>query len=94
MLGEFGGLGLNLPLHAYQNGLNASSYIMFETSEELNAKYLEYLAEAKRLMQDPEISLSAIIYTELTDVEHEVGHPGMACGAPCQRQALTAVLCR
>lgn len=72
VLGEFGGLGLNLPAHTYMKGVNASSYLMFETAEELNAKYLEYLVEAKRLMLDVDVSLSAIIYTELTDVEHEV----------------------
>ena len=72
ILGEFGGLGLNFPQHTYQHGKNASSYLMFETAQELNSKYLAYLEEVKRKMLDPKTSLSAIIYTELTDVEHEV----------------------
>lgn len=81
VLGEFGGLGLNLQQHTYQHGKNASSYLMFNTTEELNSKYLEYLEEVKRKMLDPRTSLSAIIYTELTDVEHEV-----KSNAPCQQE--------
>ena len=63
-----------IPEHTYMRGTNASSYIMYQNPQELNAKYLEYLAEAKYLMLKTDISLSAIIYTELTDVEHEVSH--------------------
>lgn len=74
VLGEYGGLGLNFPQHTYQRGRNASSYLMFSTANELNAQYLKYLEDAKRMMLDPRISLSAIIYTELSDVEHEVGN--------------------
>lgn len=72
VLGEYGGLGLCYPEHTYQQGRNASSYLMFSSARQLNAKYLSYLQDAKRMLLDPRISLSAIIYTELSDVEHEV----------------------
>lgn len=72
VLGEFGGLGLNIRPHTYQRGNNASSYIMYDTVHDMQSKYLEYLHRAKELMLDPEFSLSGIIYTELSDVEHEV----------------------
>ncbi len=72
MLGEFGGLGLTIPKHSFMGGSKASSYIMFNTSQDLNSAYLKYLRDAERKMLDHTYSLSAIIYTELTDVEHEV----------------------
>jgi hypothetical protein len=72
VLGEYGGLGLTIPKHTFMHGSNASSYIMYNTSRDLNSVYLKYLKDAEKMMLDPAFSLSAIIYTELTDVEHEV----------------------
>ena len=105
VLGEFGGLGMCIPEHTYMRGEKASSYIMYQNPQELNAKYLEYLAEAKYLMMKTDISLSAIIYTELTDVEHEVSHAPLcktcrlACSDTClavaeYRPELDLTLCR
>jgi len=71
VLGEFGGLGLAIPKHSFMHGSKASSYIMFNNSQDLNSAYLKYLNDVERMMLDPAYSLSAIIYTELTDVEHE-----------------------
>jgi hypothetical protein len=72
VLGEYGGLGLTIPRHSFMHGSKASSYIMFNTSQDLNSVYLKYLKDAEKMVLDPVYSLSAIIYTELTDVEHEV----------------------
>ena len=51
---------------------NASSYHLYNTTEQLNSAYMKLLQQAKQKMLDPTISLSAIIYTELSDVENEV----------------------
>ena len=56
-------------------GSKASSYIMFNTSQDLNSAYLKYLQDAGAMMLNPAFGLSAIIYTELTDVENEVWKP-------------------
>lgn len=75
VLGEYGGLGLLYPQHSYNQGRNASSYIMHKSAHELNNQYLKFLEDAKQMMLNPRYSLSAIIYTELSDVEFEVCLP-------------------
>ena len=75
VLGEYGGLGLLYPQHSYNQGRNASSYIMHKSAHELNNQYLKFLEDAKQMMLNPRYSLSAIIYTELSDVEFEVNLP-------------------
>ena len=69
VLGEFGGLGLPLRGHTWQNEKNWG-YRNLKTSEELNEGYLNLLECAAPLVADP--GLSAAVYTQTTDVEIEV----------------------
>lgn len=65
--GEYGSLGLNVPGHAWANGV---SMVMKNTGDELLATYKEYadmLAQFKA-----QNGLSAAVFTQITDVEREL----------------------
>jgi hypothetical protein len=68
VLGEFGGLGLPVKGHTWQDEKNWG-YRSFETRQELTEAYLNLLSELRPLI---ERGLSAAIYTQTTDVEIEV----------------------
>lgn len=68
VLGEFGGLGLPLPGHTWQDEKNWG-YRKFETQEELQEAYLQLMQQLRPLVES---RLSAAIYTQTTDVEVEV----------------------
>ncbi|MBI4600557.1 MAG: beta galactosidase jelly roll domain-containing protein [Planctomycetes bacterium] len=69
VLGEFGGLGLPLKGHTWQDEKNWG-YRSFATREELTAAYVSLLASLRPLIASP--GLSAAVYTQTTDVEIEV----------------------
>ncbi len=68
VLGEFGGLGLPVAGHTWQDEENWG-YRSFQTGEELTVAYLELIEKLKGLVK---LGLSAAIYTQTTDVEIEV----------------------
>ena len=67
VLGEYGGLGLPLEGHTWQEK-NNWGYQSFTTPEELLSKYQDFIS---RLTSFIEKGLSAAIYTQTTDVEIE-----------------------
>jgi hypothetical protein len=69
VLGEFGGLGLPVKDHTWQDEKNWG-YRTFKTPEEVTAAYIDLLTKL-RVMIEPS-GLSAAIYTQTTDVEVEV----------------------
>ncbi|HEY4311934.1 MAG TPA: glycoside hydrolase family 2 TIM barrel-domain containing protein [Pirellulales bacterium] len=69
VLGEFGGLGLPLVGHTWQNEKNWG-YRNLSSKDELNEGYLKLLDGLRPLVADP--GLSAAVYTQTTDVEIEV----------------------
>jgi len=69
VLGEFGGLGLPLKGHTWQEEKNWG-YRSFKTSEELTDNYVALLKKLRPMIEDA--GLSAAIYTQTTDVEVEV----------------------
>lgn len=66
-LGEFGGLGLPVEGHTWQNK-NNWGYQSFKSKEELLKKYTEQMRDLKTLVS---MGLSAAVYTQTTDVEIE-----------------------
>lgn len=68
VLGEFGGLGLPVRGHTWQDERNWG-YRSFTTADELTAAYLGLLEKLKPLIAG---GLSAAVYTQTTDVEIEV----------------------
>lgn len=68
VLGEFGGLGLPVPGHTWQEEKNWG-YRSFGTREELTDAYVELIDNLRLLIGD---GLSAAVYTQTTDVEIEV----------------------
>jgi len=68
VLGEFGGLGMPLKGHTWQDEKNWG-YRKYTTREELTDAYLELLRKLRPLIRD---GLSAAVYTQTTDVETEV----------------------
>ncbi len=68
VLGEFGGLGLPLAGHTWQDEKNWG-YRSYENLESLQAAILDLLAKTPPLIQ---LGLSAAVYTQTTDVEIEV----------------------
>ena len=68
VLGEFGGLGLPIAGHTWQEQKNWG-YRQFKSQDELQTTYLSYL---QRLRPMIESGLSAAVYTQTTDVEIEV----------------------
>ena len=67
VLGEFGGLGLKVEGHIW--GKQTWGYKGTADFESLTSAYEQLLAEAWKLKD--ELGLSAVIYTQLTDVESE-----------------------
>ena len=68
VLGEFGGLGLPVKGHTWQDEKNWG-YRKFETRQELTDTYLDLLSKLRPLIEG---GLSAAVYTQTTDVEIEV----------------------
>jgi beta-galactosidase/beta-glucuronidase len=66
-LGEFGGLGLPIEGHTWQQKDNWG-YQTFETKEELVEKYASFVDKLENLIKR---GLSAAVYTQTTDVEIE-----------------------
>ena len=69
VLGEFGGLGLPVPGHAWQAQKNWG-YRSFTNSEALTTAYVDLIAKLFPLIEEK--GLSAAVYTQTTDVEVEV----------------------
>ncbi|WP_159467602.1 glycoside hydrolase family 2 protein [Dyadobacter sp. 3J3] len=67
VLGEFGGLGLPVPEHTWQQK-NNWGYQSFKNREELYAKYESFINSFEPLIKR---GLSAAVYTQTTDVEIE-----------------------
>ncbi|MDB5013221.1 MAG: beta-galactosidase [Daejeonella sp.] len=67
VLGEFGGLGLPVDGHTWQQK-NNWGYQTFKTSEDLFKKYSEFTIRLEELIK---LGLSAAVYTQTTDVEIE-----------------------
>ena len=68
VLGEFGGLGLPVPGHTWQEEKNWG-YRSFKTPAELTESYLDLLRQLGPLIDR---GLSAAVYTQTSDVEIEV----------------------
>jgi beta-galactosidase/beta-glucuronidase len=68
VLGEFGGLGLPVKGHTWQDE-NNWGYRSFETRKELTDAYIKLIDNLRSLIGD---GLSAAVYTQTTDVEIEV----------------------
>jgi len=68
VLGEFGGLGLPLEGHTWQEK-NNWGYQSFKTKEELYQRYASFIDRLQPLISK---GLSAAVYTQTTDVEVEV----------------------
>jgi hypothetical protein len=69
VLGEFGGLGLPIRGHTWQDEKNWG-YRNLKSREALDAGYLRLIESLRFLIARP--GLSAAVYTQLTDVETEV----------------------
>jgi len=69
VLGEFGGLGLPIGNHIWQN-TKTWGYRNMPSREDLNESYLKLIESLRPLVADP--GLSAAVYTQTTDVETEV----------------------
>ena len=67
VLGEFGGLGLPVEGHTWQEK-NNWGYQSFKTKEDLYKRYAELIDRIPRLIEH---GLSAAVYTQTTDVEIE-----------------------
>ena len=67
VLGEFGGLGLMVKDHMWQT--ENWGYEKMDNVEDLVSKYESFYQEVYKLVEDP--GLSAVIYTQTTDVETE-----------------------
>jgi beta-galactosidase/beta-glucuronidase len=67
VLGEYGGLGLSLEGHTWQQKDNWG-YQSFKTKEELEARYRSLIEDLQKLIPK---GLAAAIYTQTTDVEVE-----------------------
>ena len=68
VLGEFGGLGLPIKGHTWQDEKNWG-YRSYKTPEELTGAYVALIDNLRSLISD---GLSAAVYTQTTDVEIEV----------------------
>jgi hypothetical protein len=68
VLGEFGGLGLPVPGHTWQQEQNWG-YRSFQTRAQLTSAYEDVIAKLRPLVES---HLSAAVYTQTTDVEIEV----------------------
>lgn len=68
VLGEFGGLGLPVPGHTWQQKDNWG-YQTFRTPDEMFKKYASFTEQLESLIRK---GLSAAVYTQTTDVEVEI----------------------
>jgi hypothetical protein len=68
VLGEFGGLGMPVRGHTWQDEKNWG-YVSYDSKEELTDAYVDLLAALRPLIGR---GLSAAVYTQTTDVEIEV----------------------
>ena len=68
VLGEYGGIGLPVKDHLWNNDKNWG-YINLKSSDETTAEYVKYAHQLKEFAKK---GLSAAIYTQTTDVEGEV----------------------
>ncbi|TWU26054.1 glycoside hydrolase family 2 protein [Bythopirellula polymerisocia] len=68
VLGEFGGLGLPIPGHTWQDQSNWG-YVSYKTKDELTDAYVALLDAMRFLIGE---GLSAAVYTQTSDVEIEV----------------------
>ncbi|USN99297.1 MAG: beta-galactosidase [Phycisphaeraceae bacterium] len=68
VLGEFGGLGLPMPGHLWQENDNWG-YRAYDSQDALTDAYVELLEQTHRLIGS---GLAAAVYTQTTDVEGEV----------------------
>ena len=68
VLGEYGGIGLPVKDHLWNNDKNWG-YINLKSSGETTAEYVKYAHQLKEFAKK---GLSAAIYTQTTDVEGEV----------------------
>jgi hypothetical protein len=69
VLGEFGGLGLPVRSHTWQDEKNWG-YRSFTSADALTSAYLDLIVKLRPLIKSP--GLSAAVYTQTTDVEIEV----------------------
>jgi len=69
VLGEFGGLGLPVSGHTWQEEKNWG-YRTYQNQQDLTAAYLELLKKLRPMKVNQ--GLSAAVYTQTTDVEIEV----------------------
>lgn len=68
VLGEFGGLGMPVKGHTWQDEANWG-YVSYQTTEELTEAYVGLLTAMRPLVAE---GLSAAVYTQTSDVEIEV----------------------
>lgn len=68
VLGEYGGLGLPLDGHTWQQKANWG-YVSYKSPGELQAAYIKLVEQLPELIRQ---GLSAAVYTQVTDVEIEV----------------------
>jgi len=68
VLGEYGGIGLALEGHLWQEDRNWG-YVQFKNAQEVTDEYVKYAEQLKRLVK---AGFSAAVYTQTTDVEIEV----------------------
>ncbi|WP_236636907.1 glycoside hydrolase family 2 protein [Sinomicrobium soli] len=68
VLGEYGGIGLPLKGHLWENK-NNWGYVQFKNSKEVTDEYEKYAEKLKKLIVR---GFSAAVYTQTTDVEGEV----------------------
>ncbi|MHB9055684.1 MAG: glycoside hydrolase family 2 protein [Paludibacteraceae bacterium] len=68
VLGEYGGIGMPLKEHLWQNEKNWG-YVQFKNSKEVTDEYEKYALQLKKLIK---IGFSGAVYTQITDVEGEV----------------------
>ena len=69
VIGEFGGLGLKVPGHEWDPG-NGFAYEMEPDAQTLSDRYVDLLQRTRQL--EVRCGLSAAIYTQPYDVEHEL----------------------
>ena len=69
VLGEYGGIGLPVEGHTWVNEDNWG-YVQFKTGDEATAQYEKFAAMIPELVKEQ--GCSAAIYTQTTDVEHEL----------------------
>ena len=68
VLGEYGGLGLPVKQHLWQDDKNWG-YAEFKNVKEVTNRYVEYTDKLQQLVKT---GFSAAVYTQTTDVEGEV----------------------